>query len=620
MVLQNAQRKRFYRIFNNFIVFARDRLVERGVLPQKMATNRMPSFEDLQRIEKAVWGEGRLDVIDEFVDEAFGLPRADLKACAAWKQGILETFYVCRRGHDVLFSLEDDYVFAVRGITHEIDDDMAVLPDIVDCVLVPFDGVITYLVCLGTHQIGIDKKDVEAIAKDVDRARNEGHFAKTERQFALLAPKAAEAAEASRQKHERERAEYEEHGDDVLEGQHQALISKLREVGEGEPSMDDLHNAIRATVSELVTNTIESACLRGKTVTSLEQVLWRYTVEKLRKVEVSGMAPRLKKAELVSLLRSRFLEEAELAVKDPLRLGARCMSDLADLCEEGGVRHIRLEEVENPENLPVPATAYINYFHDGDDYVVVVPEEIVAIFSGMDFDDVRARMKLFQAAEKYLAFVSDARGLIPLDEAIEGLAERFHGLDKEGTKRVLEAGKSMPVAELDDEKYVVAVDLIYWSDKDKGLVLDKDVARKILEEQVGKPPYWPNEEDAYHSVYDMAKNIDEGRALMGFLETHVPDDADDVTFPFEYMKWIVAYTLAPLDPQKNVDTLTEIVNGVALNAAQAHRVTELIIALINVLPKRVLNGYPPQRYTDEVMGGKNSDKLVFVRSSVKVRR
>jgi hypothetical protein len=107
---------------------------------------------------------------------------------------------------------------------------------------------------------------------------------------------------------------------------------------------------------------------------------------------------------------------------------------------------------------------------------------------------------------------------------------------------------------------------------------------------------------------------------MGFLETHVPDDADDVTFPFEYMKWIVAYTLAPLDPQKNVDTLTEIVNGVALNAAQAHRVTELIIALINVLPKRVLNGYPPQRYTDEVMGGKNSDKLVFVRSSVKVRR
>jgi hypothetical protein len=135
---------------------------------------------------------------------------------------------------------------------------------------------------------------------------------------------------------------------------------------------------------------------------------------------------------------------------------------------------------------------------------VVVPEEIVAIFSGMDFDDVRARMKLFQAAEKYLAFVSDARGLIPLDEAIEGLAERFRGLDKEGTKHVLEAGKSMPVAELDDEKYVVAVDLIYWSDKDKGLVLDKDVARKILEEQVGKPPYWPNEEDAYHSVYDMA--------------------------------------------------------------------------------------------------------------------
>ena len=324
----------------------------------------------------------------------------------------------------------------------------------------------------------------------------------------------------------------------------------------------------------------------------------------------------MKKAELVSLLRARYLDQAALVAKDPLLLGARCMCDVADLCEAGGMMRVRPSELEDPEKLPVPEFAYINYFRDGDDYVIVVPDEFVRVFSDMDFDDARDRVSRFDAAKNYLGFVCDTRGLISLEEAAQGLAERFSGLDEKEVKRALEAGTSLPVAELDDETYVVALDLIVWSDRDRRWVFDKGIARKTLEEQVGKQAYWPNvEECVYRNVFDMATTIDEGRALLSFLEAHVPDEEDDITFPFEYMKWVVDHTLAPLDPQESVDMITDIVNAVALSMAQADRVMRLIMALEDVLPKRSLNGYSPKRYTDEVMGGKSSGKLVFVRSS-----
>ena len=616
MILQNTQRKRFYRIFNYFIVFARNRLAERGVLPQTMANNRMPSNRELQIIEEAVWGKGgHREVIDEFVAETTLMSRTDLKACAAWKQGIYETFYVCRRGADTLFSL-GDYVFAVRGISHEIDDDMAALPDAVTCVLVPFDGVITYLVCLGTHRIGVSEEYAEVLAKDVDRSRNEGRFAKTERQFALLAPKAVEAREARRVESERERAEYEEHGDDVVEGQHQSVISQLKEQSEDSPSMVELKKVVQQAAPDFVVTSIEAVSLRGKPVTSLEKVLERYPVEKLRRVEGSNAARRMKKAELVSRLHARYLDQVALVAKNPLLLGVVCTSDVADLCEEGGVRSIRREQLKNIEKFPMPRIPYVNYFRDGDDFVVVVPDELVAAFSGLDFDDVRARMNRFEAAANYLSFVCDTRGLILLDEAVQGLVERFEGFDEGELKRALGTSMYMPVAELDDETYVVAPDLMVWSDRDREWVLDKDVARKTLEEQAGKKALWPSKEECvYRNVFEMALKIDEGRALLNFLEAHVPDDENDISFPYEYMKWVVDHTLAPLDPQESVDIITDIVNAVALNIAQAHRVMRLIMALQNVLPKRVLNGYSPQRFTDEVMGGKKSDRLVVVRSS-----
>ena len=151
MILQGSQRRHFYRIFDTFIVYARDYLAERGIIEPKSGPQVMPGAKDVQAIVDAIWGEGgHFEVIDAFEhDPRVTLNRNDKNVVSSWREGIYGSFTAFREGNDVIF-LYGDYAFCVRGITREIDRD-ARLPELAKGVIVPFDGLITYGTTLARH-------------------------------------------------------------------------------------------------------------------------------------------------------------------------------------------------------------------------------------------------------------------------------------------------------------------------------------------------------------------------------------------------------------------------------------------------------------------------------------
>jgi len=146
MILQHEDTQRFYRIWFPLLTFvnARKNLVSNWPA-QPLPGSIKP--EDAGKVRDALWAEVAL--LDQFITEnPAALPFADLELVASWKHRVVGKFFVVKHLKKYSVFLDDrelPHAYGVLGLVSPIEEIVGShLPILVQVVLLPFEGRITY--------------------------------------------------------------------------------------------------------------------------------------------------------------------------------------------------------------------------------------------------------------------------------------------------------------------------------------------------------------------------------------------------------------------------------------------------------------------------------------------
>jgi hypothetical protein len=141
MHLSIEQSDRFLDLVDSLLLYVNDRFhVVRDLDPDQDD----PLVDDKAAlIAHTLWDNP--DVIDEYLSSnPDGIDEADLATVASWKDGLHKTFSLVRYQNGVGLFMDDAHVFAVCGVTMDVEEALGRTPAIVETTLLPFDDVIVY--------------------------------------------------------------------------------------------------------------------------------------------------------------------------------------------------------------------------------------------------------------------------------------------------------------------------------------------------------------------------------------------------------------------------------------------------------------------------------------------
>lgn len=141
MHLSLEQSDRFLDLVDSLLLYVNDRFhVVRDLDPDQDD----PLVDDKAAlIAHTLWDNP--DVIDAYLlsnpDE---IDSEDLATVASWKDGLHKTFSLVRYQNGVGLFMDESHVFAVCGVTMDVEEALGRTPAIVETTLLPFDDVIVY--------------------------------------------------------------------------------------------------------------------------------------------------------------------------------------------------------------------------------------------------------------------------------------------------------------------------------------------------------------------------------------------------------------------------------------------------------------------------------------------
>ena len=131
-------------------------------------------------------------LIEDFVrDNPYHLPARCLDAADAWRSALRGVFQLVRYQGGNALLMDDDAVYSVCGVTSDMDEVVGAAPAVVECVLLPFEGMVVYdgFIVVGS----MAPREERRLADRFDELAARGIIASAE-QFAAFQQKRAEAA------------------------------------------------------------------------------------------------------------------------------------------------------------------------------------------------------------------------------------------------------------------------------------------------------------------------------------------------------------------------------------------------------------------------------------------
>lgn len=141
MHLSLEQSDRFLDLVDSLLLYVNDRFhVVRDLDPDQDD----PLVDDKAAlIAHTLWDNP--EVIDEYLrSNPDGIDEDDLATVASWKDGLHKAFSLVRYQNGVGLFMDDAHVFAVCGVTMDVEEALGRTPAIVETTLLPFDDVIVY--------------------------------------------------------------------------------------------------------------------------------------------------------------------------------------------------------------------------------------------------------------------------------------------------------------------------------------------------------------------------------------------------------------------------------------------------------------------------------------------
>ena len=597
MVLTTQQRKHLFRVFNQFIRFARRYLDERGLISPGFDMARRPHADELREIVEAIWGEGgHKEVFDAFkVDPDVKLSERDRNLVLSdWRDAFLDTFVVWRRGNDTLL-IFDEYAFAVRGIEEEIDEALPELPVRVRCALVPFGPAITYLVLMDTVQTRFSNDFKASLPARVDAMEEWGHIAYIPNQYERLAPEARENRRRNDERYLYEGAKDEEFLGPLSAGEHRGVLAGLSWEERQRRFAEDSQAILDAWDPAYVREALAKRCLKGRPQRALPDIVGRYGLTRLREIAFDlGLMERVSKEELVDFLVGAHPVRGPEVLKFFCRLGPDFLSSLRRVVEAGGLMPLDLAAIEEgTDDLPVAVFPWLSYFRQGTVYVVVAPDELVRALEGCDWDAWERTAAAIDDAISWLSVALTYRGVIELSEATAAACGRFSGVEAGELEMALRQRMASQVSQhlvevVEGVTYLIAED--YLVPREEGfddLVLDLEGIHATLAGRAGIEARWPTAEEGASDIVLTCLELPEVRSLMQYLDAHVPDDADDFLFASIVLGAIISVSRLGVAP---LDELEGLVHALGKAVEQERRILELAGEALEVLPNRLLNG------------------------------
>lgn len=598
MVLTSKQVRRYYRLLDQLIAYAANRLDMVDVLIRNDGYLRE---DGILEVAAQLWETRQnVSIIDEYLYEnPDRLGNADRREVASWKDAIYADFSVVREGSGVFF-LYGDHAFGVRGLQNEIDQVAGGLPAFVSTAIMPFDGLITYCTCMSTLQVSIGPNMARSLQDDLAKMRSEGHCATTAREFSNMAPIARETHLQKEAEDFVHQTELEMNAHELAHDQHEGVLVGL--------SWEEREKAIEAhfrgedagQILEAVQSLFDSWCVKGAPAHTLEALMTKLDRTQLldaaRRFGVPGSLTRMGKQKLAKLVAAAAPRDSESFLGTALLKGEQAVSDLRRVYEAGGRVDVPVAEVTRRFDVPEPQFPSTVLYKVGDAYSCVMIDEAREALAGVDWELELATGRLIDEFLRRIDLMVDFRGVVDL---VEAMKEALVGLDRNanpGLEVLLYALRQR----IDDELTcydIVAIDglsyLVHFSiagyEKD---AFDEGYVNEILDAQEGKDPR-PMAEvwDQYSDLIDWVLDRPAARAMTAYLDAHVPDDRNDYYFADRVVEDVIFLSRDEPDIQEILSVIEE--DGFLPTEAQFNRLLELLTDLVNDVPKWSNNGWTP---------------------------
>ena len=611
MILPITQGKRFAEIFNALTLFAHRQL---RVVSDSEFISRDPLYpidEVAQRETMAeLWKHPK--ILDDFVREnPFNLPRRDLDVVLTWKGCDMATYTVDTvtvGGSEALYFCAGDHAVAVYGIAKPIESMLTTVPAVVQTTLLPFEDKITYgmfvlqmLVDMGDNMRKVLHCELQA---DVE----EGRVIRTGAQFLEKMPVIRAQAKQRQLEQFRHDMKMEERAQGPLPGQHRGVLLGLDEDERRrrvkKHSMESLQ---QRDLKEQILQTLDSYCLPGDPVYTLEELLHR---DRSREAD-TPIAKQIKADETTD---DFFLELADPQIlqADMTNFAEGEIELIRELAARDGRWHILTKNLTTLKGIPRYIRGLCYYFHDGNDYLLIMPKEVVEAAQEVDWDEpityVRKRKELLH----FMELIAELRGILTLDEAVEAYQTAYpNGL--EASDEVYEilytSLDSLDfggcVLETPDESYLIHFELFFdylrshgMRPRDAGSYYEGELdglPEVTLKHQQGKDARALTPQMlASDSLFIWASEQPPALALRNYLDAHVPDDADDYFFAEKVIEDLLTEVFVGFfesGTQVFFDILED--NGFVPDYSQVNQLLGLWQNMCNGLPNWPNNGWSP---------------------------
>lgn len=623
MILPITQGRRFSELFDLATAYAHRRL--RVVSDDEFFSSDDPLHWIAERAQREtceeLWKQPQI-LGDLARANPLNLPKNDLDILESWQHCFTSTFYVAslpggRKG-ELAFTVGNQ-TFVVYGIAKSISSIIGKLPAIVKTTLLPFEDKITYAMFMLQYPVDLGKNMREQMESQLDSNVAAGRIVRTGAELVAIAPKIEERRIERGLEDLRYSMQMEERAAGPLEGQHKGALVGLSEKERDEAILAHMRKQDAKSGYRFAQKYIDKCCHPGEPVFSLQELV--------------ALPDEIEGYDIEDDFDPAEEEEYWASFADPQNLddvfcfyGESQIRQFRELANKGGRWHISASDLDSSKskvNCPMPLQGVCHYFHEGNGYVAIMPNEVVEACRDLDWDGILSYSKKRIQTLRYIEYLVELRGVVQVEEAIRLYRTAYPNgiIDADRLTDILfdaldtmQFGACMVAMSGTDTSYFVHYEVLWEHRRTLGInptkdgsfemAEDSEVIDWILAEQEGKEPRPLTQEmrDA-ESVFTWATMQPPAIAMRNYLDEHVPDEADDYFFADKVIEDLMTEVFWGTT-HESIQTFFDILeqNDFHPDESQLNRLVELWTNMCNGLPCWPNNGWSPNQLAARMSG------------------
>ena len=613
MILTPAQTDRYYRLYDLLSTYAHHEL--KVVEDDEFFDPKGPrgiSLAGQHETMSELWY--CRSVIEDYVHEnPDGLSNDDLSNVESWVDAYSAEFYIARKPgspHD-LYYLSQGFVFEVSGVLKETDEVLPYIPTLVHAALLPFEDRITTSLVIKYLEEPLSTKETERCDAELEHALAQNNLITTGQQLREVSDELTASAmgEAFQRLGDYLMEEYDALG--ISEEQRDAFLSALDERNDTLQEIAGNIAELDERIGSLSVKLMDRFCTSGPVATTLEEILDAYSQTENNSRRSLYATPHYRN-DLI-----RHVTNVEEVQEDVGRMERADFDFLARLFAAGGRLHLDVTELTRMPDLPYPHAGIYHFFHDGNGYTAIVPDEVMPVLRQLDWEQAKRDVKRHEMLVRFFDAILELRGIVSYDKALDEYLALFPEDGRDGDDVSLElqyaidSGESQAcVLRAPEDDFLIHYDLLeawraetYGKDADNpdkiGLTshdsgeLGKLVSAYLERQAERKPRPVLHEMLATGHINDWKMELPASQSMYDFLRVNAPErgledqPASDVMGEFfAEARWGT--------PQESSDAFMDILdeNGYRRLAERRDSVVpDLLSELYNSLPNWACNGW-----------------------------